>query len=230
MKRAIIASAAAFAICGSTSLVFAQGAPAPKAEPAAPPAGAPAPQSAPAAPAPKAGPAAQDAPRAPAQVEEKSQPKAPPARPQDKADTKPDTRPDVKAPAPKAGVEPKGVEPKPAGASPQPPNADNKPGAKPPSADNNSGSAGAAPAAAPPAEKRTQITSVIKQEQVKEVTNVNFNISIGTRVPSTVAYSPLPARVIEIYPEWRGYYFILVKGRYLILRPETYEIVYIIEG
>jgi hypothetical protein len=83
---------------------------------------------------------------------------------------------------------------------------------------------------APPAEKQTQIASAIKQEKVKEVTNVNFNISIGTAVPSTVRYYPLPSRIVEIYPEWRGYDFILVRGKYIVLRPHTHEIVYIIEG
>ena len=80
------------------------------------------------------------------------------------------------------------------------------------------------------AEKRTQITSAIKQEKVEEVTNVNFNISIGTAVPAGVRYHALPSRIVEIYPEWRGYEFVLVHGRYVILRPHTHEIVYIIEG
>jgi hypothetical protein len=84
--------------------------------------------------------------------------------------------------------------------------------------------------AAPPAEKRTQITSAIKQEKVEEVTNVNFNISIGTAVPAGVRYHPMPSHIVEIYPEWRGYDFILVHGKYIVLRPHTHEIVYIIEG
>ena len=84
--------------------------------------------------------------------------------------------------------------------------------------------------AAPPPEKQSQISTAIKSEKVEEVTNVNFNISVGTVVPSTVRYYPLPTRIIEIYPEWRGYDFILVRGRYIILRPKTHEIVYIIEG
>jgi hypothetical protein len=83
---------------------------------------------------------------------------------------------------------------------------------------------------APPPEKQSQIASAIKSEKVEEVTNVNFNISVGTVVPSTVRYHPLPARIIEIYPEWRGYDFILVRGKYIIIRPQTHEIVYIIEG
>jgi hypothetical protein len=92
------------------------------------------------------------------------------------------------------------------------------------------GAAATSATAAPPAEKQTQIVSAIKQEKVEEVTNVNFNISIGTAVPSSVRYYPLPARIEEIYPEWRGYDFIRVRGKYIIIRPQTHEIVYIIEG
>jgi len=92
------------------------------------------------------------------------------------------------------------------------------------------GNAATSATAAPPAEKRTQITSAIKQEKVEEVTNVNFNVSIGTAVPAGIRYHPMPPRIVEIYPEWRGYDFILVHGKYIILRPQTHEIVYIIEG
>ena len=84
--------------------------------------------------------------------------------------------------------------------------------------------------AGPPAEKRTEITSAIKSEKIEEATNVNVNLSVGTTVPSTVRFHPLPPRIVEIYPEWRGYQVILVKGKYVIVKPETHEIVYIIEG
>jgi hypothetical protein len=92
------------------------------------------------------------------------------------------------------------------------------------------GNAATSATAAPPAEKRTQIVSAIKSEKIQETSNVNFNISVGTRVPSSVRFHPLPPRIVEIYPEWRGYQVILVSGRYVIVRPGTYEIVYIIEG
>ncbi|HMF51620.1 MAG TPA: DUF1236 domain-containing protein, partial [Candidatus Saccharimonadales bacterium] len=93
------------------------------------------------------------------------------------------------------------------------------------------GNAATSATAAPPAEKRTQITSAIRSEKsITETTNVNFNISVGTRVPSSVHFHALPPRIVEIYPEWRGYQVILVSGRYIIVRPQTHEIVYIIEG
>ena len=59
---------------------------------------------------------------------------------------------------------------------------------------------------------------------------MNFNISVGTAVPASVHFHALPPRIVEIYPEWRGYEFILVRGQYVIIRPQTREIVYIIEG
>jgi hypothetical protein len=92
------------------------------------------------------------------------------------------------------------------------------------------GNAATSATAAPPAEKRTQITSAIRQEKVEEVTNVKFNLSIGTAVPAGVRYYPMPSRIVEIYPEWRGYDFILVHGKYFVRRPRTHGIVYIIEG
>lgn len=92
------------------------------------------------------------------------------------------------------------------------------------------GNAATSATAAPPAEKRTQIVSAIKSEKIEETTNVNFNISVGTAVPASVRFHPLPARIVEIYPEWRGYDVIFVRGQYIIVRPQTREIVYIIEG
>jgi hypothetical protein len=138
--------------------------------------------------------------------------------------------------APKTGEMKNGTSP-PKGAgtadtkTPASPNTDTKAGDAKSSTDTKAGTtADTKGAAAPPPEKQSQIASAIKSEKVEEVTNVNFNISVGTVVPSSVRYYPLPPRIIEIYPEWRGYDFILVRGRYIILRPRTHEIVYIIEG
>ena len=98
------------------------------------------------------------------------------------------------------------------------------------SSNTTTGNAATSATAAPPAEKRTQIVSAIRSEKIQETTNVNFNITVGATVPSSVRFYPLPSRIVEIYPEWRGYEVILVGGRYIIVRPRTHEIVYIIEG
>jgi hypothetical protein len=79
-------------------------------------------------------------------------------------------------------------------------------------------------------EQRTKITTVIKSQNVRPVTNVNFSISVGTRVPRDVGFHPLPAEIITIYPEWRGYEFILVNNQILVIDPRTLEIVDVIDA
>ncbi|MGY4308974.1 hypothetical protein ACVIJ6_006217 [Bradyrhizobium sp. USDA 4369] len=78
-------------------------------------------------------------------------------------------------------------------------------------------------------EQRTKITSVIRSQRVEPVTNVNFNISVGTRVPRDVRFHPLPAEVVTVYPEWRGYDFILVREQIVVIDPHTFEIVAVLD-
>ena len=79
-------------------------------------------------------------------------------------------------------------------------------------------------------EQRTKITTVIKSQHVQPVTNVNFSISVGTRVPRNVGFHPLPAEIVTIYPEWRGYEFFLVNNQIIVVNPRTLEIVDVIDA
>jgi hypothetical protein len=88
---------------------------------------------------------------------------------------------------------------------------------------------GAAGAAKLTTEQRTKISTSIKQTNVRPVTNVSFNVSVGGVVPRTVELHPLPASIIEVYPAWRGYRFILVKEEIIIIEPDTYRIVAVID-
>jgi hypothetical protein len=80
-------------------------------------------------------------------------------------------------------------------------------------------------------EQRTKITSVIRNQRVESLNTVDFNISIGTRVPrERVHLYPLPEEVVIIYPEWRGYEFIRVRDQILVVDPRTLEIVDVIQA
>lgn len=80
-------------------------------------------------------------------------------------------------------------------------------------------------------EQRTQITSVIHEEHVRPVTNVNFSVSVGTRIPREgIELHALPSRVVTIYPEWRTYRYILVRDEIVIINPDTYEIVAVLNA
>jgi hypothetical protein len=78
-------------------------------------------------------------------------------------------------------------------------------------------------------EQRTKITTVIKSQNVRPATNVNFSISVGTHVPRNVGFHPLPTEIITIYPEWRGYEFFLVGNQIVVVNPRTLEIVDVID-
>lgn len=79
-------------------------------------------------------------------------------------------------------------------------------------------------------EQRTKVTTVIKQQNIAPVTNVNFSVSVGTRVPRDVHFHPVPAEIVTIYPAWRGYNLILVSNQIVIIDPATYEIVAVIDA
>jgi hypothetical protein len=88
---------------------------------------------------------------------------------------------------------------------------------------------GAAGSARLSTEQRSKITTVIRQQKVQPV-KLNVSISVGTRVPSSVHYYPLPREVVVIYPEWRGYDYILVGDQIVIIDPRSHEIVAILEA
>jgi hypothetical protein len=80
-------------------------------------------------------------------------------------------------------------------------------------------------------EQRTKITTVIRGEHVAPSNNVNFSIAVGTRVPrESVTLRPLPAEVVTIYPEWRGYEFFLVRDQIIVVDPRTLEIVAVLDA
>ncbi|MBP0113947.1 MULTISPECIES: DUF1236 domain-containing protein [Bradyrhizobium] len=80
-------------------------------------------------------------------------------------------------------------------------------------------------------EQRTQITSVIREEHVAPVTNVNFSISVGTRIPREgITLHALPSKVVTIYPEWRTYKYVLIRDEIVIVNPDTYEIVAVLNA
>jgi hypothetical protein len=88
---------------------------------------------------------------------------------------------------------------------------------------------GAAGSAKLTTEQRTKISSVIREQKVERV-NLNVSVSVGTRIPASVHVHPLPQQVIVIYPEWRGYDYILVGEQIVIIDPRTHQIVAVLEA
>lgn len=79
-------------------------------------------------------------------------------------------------------------------------------------------------------EQKTEIRNVLVESRVKPA-DIDVDVSVGVAVPQTVELHPLPPRIVEIVPAYRGYeYFVLADGRIIIVEPATQEVVYILTG
>jgi hypothetical protein len=106
------------------------------------------------------------------------------------------------------------------------------PGSAKPAGEQNratTGEGAAAGSAKLSAEQHTKITTIIKQQKVAPA-QLSISIRMGTRVPDNVHFYPLPQEVFVIYPEWRGYDYILVGDEILVIDHRTHEIVAILEA
>jgi len=69
---------------------------------------------------------------------------------------------------------------------------------------------------------------VVGGRNVARADNVNFNIRVGVAVPRTIHVAVLPAEVVTIVPEYRGFEYVVVGDQLLIIDPNTLEIVAIL--
>jgi hypothetical protein len=65
-------------------------------------------------------------------------------------------------------------------------------------------------------EQRTTIRSTVLTSGPR-ATNVNFNVRVGTVVPTSVRVVAVPPALIEIYPEWRGHMYFVVNDEIIIV-------------
>lgn len=92
-------------------------------------------------------------------------------------------------------------------------------------------------AGAPPSGQRVQLSeqqrttvhqTILKEQRVNRVTNVNFTINVGARVPRQTRLEVLPAAIFSIVPHYRSYRYFVINDDICIVEPSTYEIVEVI--
>jgi hypothetical protein len=73
--------------------------------------------------------------------------------------------------------------------------------------------------------QETEVRSALFNEPAENIGRVDFTVAAGTIVPKHVAIRPLPERIAEIVPEYRGYDFAVVRQEIVIIEPRTRRIV-----
>jgi hypothetical protein len=80
-------------------------------------------------------------------------------------------------------------------------------------------------------ERRSRLHAVFAGERLApRVNEVDFDLAVGTRVPRSVHFVPVPQVIFAIEPEWRGYDYFMVGDQIVIVDPRSMEIVAILEA
>ena len=67
-------------------------------------------------------------------------------------------------------------------------------------------------------EQKTKVReTVLRGGNAPRVTSVNFNVSVGTVVPTTVRVVQVPPVLIEYYPDWRGYFYFVYNDEIIVV-------------
>lgn len=67
-------------------------------------------------------------------------------------------------------------------------------------------------------EQRAKIRETVLQGgNVPRTSNVNFSLTVGTAVPSSVRTVEVPPTLVEIRPEWRGHLYFVVGDQLIIV-------------
>lgn len=74
-------------------------------------------------------------------------------------------------------------------------------------------------------QQRTRVAESITRLNVQPINNINFSLTVGTAVPRDIRLQTLPAEVVEVVPQYRGYSFFVVRDEIVIVEPSTYQIV-----
>jgi len=74
--------------------------------------------------------------------------------------------------------------------------------------------------------KQKRVREAISKQHVKSITHADFSVDVGTVVPSHYHFYPLPQDIVSVFPEYRGYDYIVVNDEIVIVQPETHKIVY----
>ena len=72
------------------------------------------------------------------------------------------------------------------------------------------------------------MTQAFTSKSVNTVSNVNFDVSVGTTVTSDVHLVPVPDEVVRILPQYRGYRYVVVRDEIVIVEPRTKRVVEVI--
>jgi hypothetical protein len=77
-------------------------------------------------------------------------------------------------------------------------------------------------------DQRSRISDVITRRRDVPVANVNVDVRVGVTLPRSVRVREVPREIVEIYPEFRGYRYTVVRDEIVIIEPRTNRVVEVV--
>jgi hypothetical protein len=81
------------------------------------------------------------------------------------------------------------------------------------------------------ADDRTKVRSEMVRANIRDAGNINVNVQIGATAPRTITeyWMSMPEEVVTIVPAWSGYRVVRIGNEILIIEPDTFRVVGVIE-
>ncbi len=78
--------------------------------------------------------------------------------------------------------------------------------------------------------QRTQVLNRLRSDREldRARSDVNIRVDVGERLPDRVRPLPLPADIVDVVPEYRGYDYTVIHDEVAIINPESREVVDVI--
>jgi hypothetical protein len=70
-----------------------------------------------------------------------------------------------------------------------------------------------------------RIGDIIRQQRIQPVTNLNFSLSVGSTVPSSVRLARISGELADIFPNYRDFSFFVARQELVIVDSQSYGIV-----
>jgi hypothetical protein len=74
-------------------------------------------------------------------------------------------------------------------------------------------------------QQQTRIGSAVRQQKIEPLTSLNFSVSVGAAVPSSVRLTTLSQEMVDVLPQYRGLNFFVAQREVVIVDPQSYRIV-----
>lgn len=71
---------------------------------------------------------------------------------------------------------------------------------------------------------------VIESSAAPRVDNLNFTIRVGVAIPRTVRVVPVPPEIVAINPGWNGFLYFVSGDEVVVVDPNSYSVVGVLEA